>query len=303
MKRLLLPIVAPFVLHAGVGPLMFCLAVVPAARVLAYEGGLHQQLTFIAARQFNRCAHETSVLQRLSALDTRYIVRANVAQSESNVFARMFRWNYYNRKDQTNRSSFGLIDTRFHDRFDQLTRRLGDAPDRAGELENLGRIVYFLQEVTSPARAVPVYTGRWWRGSTSDRFDRFGIDVAQVEHLVEDTCDVLLEANISFEDILTDAAEDTLEGVRSGILGFPVTWEVFWEFAEEADEFGEYGEAGNQFGERTEFDCGEAQRCLLLEDDPLYSGFAMQRHAAAVFATMRAMALVQTTLQSAGRER
>lgn len=301
MKRVSLPILLQRPWNPVFLGVLAWLCAMPAAH--AYEGGLHQELTFIAARQFNRCAHEIPALQRLSALDTRYIARANVAQADSSVFIRMFRWNYYNRADQSNRSTFGLIDTRFHERFNQLTRGLGNAPDRAGELENLGRIVFFLQEVTSPARAVPVYTGRWWRGSVSDRFERFEIDDAQVEHLVEGTCELLIEPSVSFADILTDSAKDTIDGVRSPIFGFPATWEAFWKFADEPDEFGEYGKAGNQFGARTEFDCGAAQRCLLLEDDPLYTGFAVQRHTAAVLATMRAMALVQSTLQAAGHRR
>ncbi len=37
------------------------------------------------------------------------------------------------------------------------------------------------------------------------------------------------------------------------------------------------------------------QRCLLLEDDPLYHDFAAQRHVAAVYATMRAIALLQAS--------
>ena len=55
---------------------------------------VHQQLTFLAAKQLSRC-DQTSELQPLSALDTRYVVRANIAQADSNVFWRMFRWNYY----------------------------------------------------------------------------------------------------------------------------------------------------------------------------------------------------------------
>ena len=48
----------------------------------------------MAAKQLSLC-DQASGDGVMSALDTRYIVRANVAQAESNVFIRMFRWNYY----------------------------------------------------------------------------------------------------------------------------------------------------------------------------------------------------------------
>ncbi len=51
-----------------------------------YESEIHQQLTFIAARQFNACAQGQPDMYRLSALDTRYIVKANVGQADGNFF-------------------------------------------------------------------------------------------------------------------------------------------------------------------------------------------------------------------------
>ena len=62
-------------------------------QVVSYEGDIHQRLTFMAAKQLSLC-DQASGDRVMSALDTRYIVRANVAQAESNVFVRMFRWNY-----------------------------------------------------------------------------------------------------------------------------------------------------------------------------------------------------------------
>ena len=49
------------------------------SNVWGYESDLHQQLTFIAARQLNECVQDEANVARLSALDTRYIVKANVA--------------------------------------------------------------------------------------------------------------------------------------------------------------------------------------------------------------------------------
>ena len=262
-----------------------------APRVWSYSPEIHQQLTFIAARQFNRCVQDSGPLQRLSALDTRYIVKANVSQADNNMFVRMFRWNYYNRADQTNRSSWWLVETRFHGHFTELMQDLS-ASDPKRQLRTLGRMLTYIQKVSSPPHAVPVFTGRWWRFSMSDRFNRYPVDADAVEAAVASACDQLARTDDAFDQLLVDTADATLAAVKSPIAGFPATWESYWQPAEDADDFGEYGRAGNNFGERTEFRCN-GERCLLLKDDPLYGEFALQRHVAAVVASMRAMAVMQ----------
>ena len=260
-----------------------------------YESDIHQQLTFIAARQFNECVQDRPDIERLSALDTRYIVKANVAQAEGNVFVRMFRWNYYNRDDQTNRSAWGIVETRFHEHFNELVDQLQNETRRRRQLNTLGQILAYIQKVSSPPQAVPVFTTRWWRFSLTDRFNRYPVDAQRVEQAVASSCPYVVVPHQTYQQILMDTAEDTVTAVQSQIFGFPTTWESYWTFAREADEFGEYGRAGNSFGERTEFRCGEEQRCLLLDNDPLYADFATDRHVAAVIATMQAMALLQMT--------
>ena len=261
--------------------------------VAAYDGKLHQQLTFIAARQFNDCAHQYPHVTRFSALDTRYIVRANVSQADSSVFVRMFRWNYYNRADQTNRSSLGLIDTRFHKHFESVVDDTRWSVDRQKRLKNLGRILNYIQDMTAPARVVPVYTGRWWRLSLGDRFERYPLQPEQVTAAVEDMCEEILSTSASFQEVLQDTASRTLSAVQAPIFGVPATWEAYWQLARDPEDFGEYGPAGNNFGDRTGFRCGDGERCLLLKDDPLYQDFATARHIDAVVATLRAMALMQ----------
>jgi len=259
----------------------------------AYEAEIHQQLTFIAARQLNRCMQADSQVPLLSALETRYIAKANVAQAEPNLFVRMFRWPYYNRADQTNRSTLGVIDTRFHDHFKALLRNIEDAKSRRQQLRELGRVINYVQDVSSPAHAVPVYTGRWWRLSMGDRFDRYRLRSERVKHAAQSLCGALLSRAVSLSAVLADAAQETIHAVQEPIAGFPTTWESYWRLAQNEEEFGEYGRAGNSFGERTEFRCGAGERCLLLENDPLYEEFAQQRHVSAVAATMRAMYLFQ----------
>lgn len=260
---------------------------------LGYEGKIHQQLTFIAARQFNRCVESHPDIQRLSALDTRYIVRANVAQAEASVFVRMFRWSYYNRRDQSNKSSLGFIDTRFHDHFKNLVKNIERAKNRRARLRNLGRVLNYVQDVSSPPHAVPVYTGRWWRLSYGDRFDKYAVNAERTAQAIEASCTYVVSPPETYQAVLQDVASDTITSVQGQIFGFPTTWESYWKFARKDDEFGEYGPAGNSFGERTEFRCGAGERCLLLPNDPLYDDFAMDRHIAAVVATMRAMVLLQ----------
>lgn len=279
--------------YPGMRSLVLLILLVCSLPGWAYNGPVHQQVTFIAARQFNNCAHVSQQVPRFSALDTRYIVKSNVSQAEANVFVRMFRWNYYNRADQSGRKTWGFIDTRFHDHFEKLVDETHWAADPQLRLQNLGRILNYIQDMTSPARVVPVYTGRWWRFSVGDRFDKFPVKTEVIERAVENMCAEILGTSGSFQDVLEDTANQTIRAVQSPIYGFPTTWEAYWRFASEADEFGDYGPAGNTFGDRTSFKCNQGTQCLLLEGDPLYQDFATTRHIAAVISSMRAMALIQ----------
>ena len=142
---------------------------------------------------------------------------------------------------------------------------------------------------------VPVFTARWWRWDISDRFDRYPVDVDAVSAAVGDDC-ADLEANPEdWDDLLSATAERTLSAVREQIPGLPVSWQAFWRIGEPGG-FGGYGGAGNNFGRPAEFDCGgrsRAERCVLLERDPLYEAFAADRHLDAVRATITAMWMLQ----------
>lgn len=268
---------------------------VMAPHAASYDGKLHQQLTFLAAKQFNRCVAGTDI-PMLTPLQVRYIAKTNVKQADRNVFARMFNWRYYDRGSEAERSMLWAIDTRFHEHFNEILARLDRADGTAQLYSNLGRIVGFVQLVSSPAHTVPVYTGRFWRFSLTDRFDNYSVDEAAVQTELEDDCDFLEQPASDYLAILRGVAADTLIAVRSPITGLPASWEVFWELAENANNFGEYGPAGNNFGRATEFRCDSAQRCVLLNDDPLYALFARQRHVSAVQGTMGAMLLLQRGL-------
>lgn len=264
------------------------------APLQAYEGRLHQQLTFIAAKHFNQCVTDSDI-PRLTPLEVRYIAKTNAAQANRNIFKRMFNWRYYDRGQQAERGFLWVVDTRFHEHFNEVLARLDKAKDTRQRYSNLGRLISYVQVVSSPAHTVPVYTARFWRFNLADRFDVFPIDEVQLDSQLD--CRFLQSPAPDYHSVMRLVAEDTLAAVREPITGLPASWQAFWRLSEEAGSFGEYGPAGNNFGRKTEFDC-EAERCVLLRDDPLYAEFAAARHLAAVNGTMRAMLLMQQRAQN-----
>ena len=284
---------------------------------LAYEPEIHQKLTFLAAKQFNRCVTDTD-LPGLNALQVRIVAKANARQADLNFFVRIFRWNYYDRSGVGDRDILWVIDTRFHEHFDQLLRRVAAAADAHDRYQNVGRIIGYIQDVSSPAHAVPVYASRWWRLSTKDRFDRYPVDEERLAETVAGRCDQALSlprpvpqaadgdasapaqspgppaAGVAgYQALLEAAARETLAAVQAPMIGLPATWEVFWTPDEDPGSFGSYGPAGNNFGRGARFPCGLSEQCELLRDDPLYAAFALERHAAAVLRTMQALAIAQ----------
>ena len=123
----------------------------------------------------------------------------------------------------------------------------------------------------------------------------FRVHAEQPEQKITEDCGAVDMPALNFTDLLRTAADDTLAAVQAPIDGMPVTWEVFWELPKKSGNFGEYGPAGNRFGEQAEFRCSgdKRERCVLLENDPLYKEFALARHLTAVRATMVALSMLQ----------
>ena len=268
------------------------LALALASASTAYESSIHQKLTFLAAKQLNRCL-AGRVIPAVNALQVRMIARANARQAETNVFVRMMRWNYYDRSGVGDRDILWVIDTRFHEHFDQQVSKLAAAGGDAEAFPYLGRILNYVQDVTSPAHAAPVYTTRWWRLRLKDRFDEFPIDEDRVAEAVRDSCAHVLANITNYDGVLRETAEDTVTAIEAPMFGLPATWEAFWTLNENPGKFGEYGPAGNNFGRNTRFRCRAQGRCVLLSEDPLYQEFALQRHIGAVVASMRVMLILQ----------
>ncbi|MEM1231096.1 MAG: hypothetical protein AAGI15_11200 [Pseudomonadota bacterium] len=261
---------------------------------LAYDGALHQELTFLAARSLNACIAEQRLkAQPLTPLQVRYVAKTNRRQAQRNLFGRIFRWQYYDREGQRERSWLWLIDTRFHGHFNELSERLARPRSEAAFFSDLGRIANYVQDVTSPAHAVPVYTGRFWRFSLSDRFDGFRVDKDALAGTLTDLCEAVLPLPDDFQSVLRARADETLAAVRAPIPGMPAQWSAFWRPSKDPASFGDYGRAGNNFGRAVQFRCADGARCVLLEDDPLYRRFALARHRSAVIGTVQAMLLAQ----------
>ena len=281
----------------------------------AYQPELHQQLTFLSAKQVSRClpywqaADASMAINPISTLDMRYVVRANAARAKGSFFGRMFRWNYLDISQNDSDALWGMFDTRFNSRFHDLTDQLVVESQQRQRLEALGSLLSHIQAVSTPSRVVPVYTGRWWSFSLQDRFDRYPVDVQRLEAAGQSLCQSVLlqvqdiagaEVGEALSQLLFYSARQTIIAVISEINGMPAKWTAFWQPASNdgsGNAFGEYGVAGNNFGDRVEFRCGdtgeETLRCILLRDDPLYQDFAFARHLSAVEATMVAMLIVQ----------
>jgi|GEM_PF-310346 len=259
---------------------------------LAYGGDVHQQLMFLAARQYNECVKDTPE-RRLSALQVRYAAKAAVRQSEASFFRRMFRWSFYEREKQSPKSMLWVVETRLHEHFNSLTRQLAEAETDAEQFTVAGRIAAYVQDVTSPVRVVPIYTARFWRFNTSDRFDNYPLADTELIRGLESVCDTVLGGSFDdFSDVLRKTADKSLRAIVEPIPGMPTTWQSFWRLAKNPSDFGEYGPAGNRFGNSTSFKCG-GERCVLLNDDPLYAEFAAARHTAAIVGTMQVLHMLQ----------
>lgn len=284
--------------------LLAALAGLQAGAVRAYDSDAHQRLTFYAAKLLNRCL-ESSDVAPLTPLQVRFIATSNMGLANSNFLVRFFRWSYFDFDTGDDRRFLWLINTRFVEHFEEVADEVRSAADPVARYQALGRIVSYVQLVTSPSRALPVYSARFWRWSFADRFDGYPLEGDALEAAIDaDACAFLDPAPRSYREILREVAVDTLAAVRAPIGGLPTTWESFWTPAEQPGDFGEYGPAGNSFGRRVEFPCspdGE-ERCVLLEDDPLYAEFALERQLAAVRGTARAMYLHKLENGDAGSQ-
>ncbi|HSG88729.1 MAG TPA: hypothetical protein VLA56_05930 [Pseudomonadales bacterium] len=265
----------------------------------AYREQTLQDLTFLAAKRFNRCVEGTPI-PRLTALQVRNLVRGNLSEADKNWFRNAANWRFYDRSGQDSRRVLWTIDTRFHDRFDAIVESVLAVETAGSErYRNLGVLLHYMQTVTIPADVVPIFHPRPWRWPAGDRFTQYPMDAEELASTLGDLCAEVLAtpADESFETLLDRTAAATIEAIRAPIADMDRSWHAFWE-EDEPGRFGSYGDAGNSFGRQARFPCGE-ETCLLLDDDPIYQDFALSQHRLAVLATMRAMLVLQRRLEPA----
>jgi hypothetical protein len=267
----------------------------------AYEPEVHQRLTFHAARWFNRCVEGTEV-PPLTPLEVRIIANSNMGLANTSALRRFFRWSYFDPAADRDRRWLWIVNTRFTDHYQNLLAELSESVDDTERYRELGRIVSYVQLASAPSRAIPVYAARFWRWSFTDRFEHYRVNDLALQAVADQDCAFLDDPPDDFRAVLDDMAADTVLAVRGPMEGMPATWEAFWRPRGGTGEFGEYGPAGNNFGRAVEFPCGGggSERCVLVDDDPLYTEFALGRQIAAVRATARAMWLMQVRYGSVG---
>ena len=258
-----------------------------------YVDDTRQQLTFLAAKQFNQCLVGTP-LPRLSALQVRNLVRGNLSESDGLV-RQATQWRFYDRSNQSTPRMLWSVDTRMHARFDGVAAETLSAaePRELNRYENLGAVIHYLQGVTVPANVVPIFHPRPWRWPAVDQFTRYPLDRDRLTAELGSVCVELLSTpkTETLETLLDRTAAVTIANIRAPIADMAASWQVFWK-EEDAGEFGSYGPAGNRFGRHAEFPC-RSERCELLENDPIYADFALAQHRLAVVSTMRAMLILQ----------
>ncbi len=272
---------------------LLLLAILPAG-ALGFVSETRQQLTFLAAKQFNDCVAGTTI-PRLTALQVRNLVRGNLAEGEAGLTRRARRWQFYDRSNQDTPRVLWTIDTRLHKRFENVAKSvLDEEVDRdLARFEDLGVAIYYLQGVTVPANVVPIFHPRPWRWNSADTFVRYPLDREALLARLENSCIELLATpdTEGLDTLLDSTAAVTIARIRAPIADMDATWQVFWRESEPG-EFGSYGPAGNNFGREAEFPC-RAERCRLFEGDPIYTEFALRQHRLAVVSTMRAMLILQ----------
>lgn len=259
-----------------------------------YVSETRQQLTFLAAKQFNECVAGTRI-PRLTALQVRNLVRGNLAEGEAGMARRATRWQFYDRSNQDTPRVLWSIDTRLHKRFDSVAEAVlaTDIERELERYEHLGVVIHYLQGVTVPANVVPIFHPRPWRWNSADSFVRYPLDREALLAQLRNSCVELLatpEAE-GLDALLDRTAAVTIANIRAPIADMDASWQVFWRESE-AGEFGSYGPAGNNFGQEADFPC-RSERCRLLEGDPIYRDFALRQHRLAVVSTMRAMLILQ----------
>lgn len=284
----------------GLGSLLVTVSLFVSDQARGYEPEIHREITYLAAKFLTRCLSDdtarvgdTPAEPLFTPLEVRAVANAGARHAGGGSWGRPFRWQYYDPLDRRGGVVDWVVSTRFNPEFAGDMARLARQPVRERALNVLGRVVGHIQLVTSPARALPVFAPRFWRGSLGDRFDQYPLQAAALESRLDANCEALAHLPPDLPSLLAATAAETRRAIDAPVGGFPATWADFWAPPAAPGEFGSYGPAGNSFGRYVEFPCGSntLNRCVLITDDPAYTAFAETRHMAAVRATAQGLLL------------
>ncbi|WP_333984899.1 hypothetical protein [Ectopseudomonas khazarica] len=226
----------------------------PLGSAFAFTPDLHSAYALKAAQAYKTCAGVELPAQLSEAL-------AGGARAEdsslSTLFQRITNWHFYNRNNML--KSFWFFnrnqDVIFTKRTEKLDRLLEDPnADSAKVYKQAGRVLHYIQDMSVPGHAVPVYHAKL-PGNDPDPFDDFeSIEALPVFGLSEMQCqelrDEIGKADASPRHFLNDAATATLQVIEQiDPAGNPIVdgaWKAYWVYpASDPDEarkgWGEYG--------------------------------------------------------------
>lgn len=270
----------------------------------AYLPVIHETLTRIAGERFNECAvrkgHEPLKCESIGN-----IVKGVRYEDDQFILKRLLTWHFYDRSPKK-RESIICKRTRLHARFDELSKRVNRSAPSKEAYSELGKLIHYLQDVTVPAHAIPIFHPTpilKWPFTKNDSFDEFAVQKSDSTDIANEECDNLLEGGIgkSYNELLSATAQSTLNSISEPIGDTSETWSVFWQLSEPGS-FGCYGPEGNNFGKAIPLDC-EGEACNLEEGDPIYVEYAKARHLEAIDVTIRAILNYQQRAGVLGQSR
>lgn len=274
----------------------------------------HEVLSNFAIDLFNRCVERGygDAEQALEKSERARIVKANRREDSTRLIRRALNWHFYNPRMESRQRSLFFINRSFIPLFGKIEARLIQ-PDLAWReaLDEIGRAIHFIEDLTVPAHSVPVFHGAGlkdpFESSPLSGTPSVSVLTARVEPDLEMICARLSsqrrygsnvkgangepvgEGPVSLRRILDSTRFFTLARLDDYICDEPgslrVSWHHFWLPPEAGRYFGAY-RPGAQFGELKEINDG-GLKCEITKEK--YRSFATDLHLEAVFADVRAL--------------
>ncbi len=193
--------------------------------------GDHKTLTRWAVQLYQRC-----YAVRFTATEVKSLVAGN-ASEDFNLVVKWLKNSHYYHPDKWVRTLY-RDDAGYRVRY--LTEKL--LAGRQPRLHLLGKIMHFVQDVSSPSHVVPIVHG------LSDGFEKFKLPAAVPRNLpCPPTSAAPPQVVLKREALSTLASiRGTAEATRDG-EPYQFSWTLFWSEGL-GSRFGHYGFFGNNFG-------------------------------------------------------